>query len=76
MNVINDIIKRNGYSQREAAEKTGLDQSDISRLAGGRASRYSTDKLLNVLILLGADVELVQRHDPAGHLIIEVHELV
>ena len=75
MNVINVAVKRRSLSQKDAAEAAGLDQSDISRIQHGRGSRYSTDKLLNILARLGIDVEIVQRHDKGGELVIEVREL-
>lgn len=75
MNVINDVIKRRELSQKDAAEATGLNQADISRIQHGRGARYSTDRLLNVLARLGIDVEIVQRHDKAGAVLIEVREL-
>ncbi len=76
MNVINDVIKRRQLSQKDVANLTGLDQADISRIAHGRGSRYSTDRLMNILAKLGADVEIVQRHDQAGEILIEVRELL
>jgi len=75
MNVINEVCQRRRLSQKDAAAATGLDQSDISRIRHGRGDRYSTDRLLNVLARLGIDVEVVQRHDKAGVLSIEVREL-
>jgi predicted XRE-type DNA-binding protein len=75
MNVINEAIKRRGLSQREAADATGLDQADISRIQHGRGGRYSTDRLLNILVRLRVDVEFSQRRGRAGELIIEVREL-
>ncbi|MHB8363441.1 MAG: helix-turn-helix domain-containing protein [Vulcanimicrobiaceae bacterium] len=75
MNVINDVIKRRALSQKEAAEATGLNQADISRIQHGRGSRYSTDRLLNVLARLGTDVEISQRHGEKGEVVIEVREL-
>lgn len=75
MNIINDGIRRRKLSQKEAASALGLDQADISRIAHGRGARYSTDRLLNILARLGLDVEIVQRHGPAGNLEIEVREL-
>src|SRR5579859_3786092 len=55
MNVINDVFKRDGRSQEELAQALDLDQADISRIAHGRSSRYSTDRLLNILLKLGID---------------------
>ena len=75
MNVINAVVKRRGLSQKDAAEATGLNQADISRIQHGRGTRYSTDRLLNVLARLGIDVEIIQRHGSSGELVIEVREL-
>lgn len=75
MNVINDAIKRMGLSQKDAADATGLHQADISRLQHGQGARYSTDRLLSILAKLGVDVEITQRHDDRGDLIIEVRKL-
>lgn len=75
MNVINAAMTRRGFSQKDAAEATGLDQSDISRIQHGRSSRYSTDRLLNILARLGIDVEITQRHGKRGEIVIEVREL-
>ena len=75
MKVINAVINRRGLSQKDAAVATGLHQADISRIQHGRGSRYSTDRLLNILARLGADVEIVQRRGAHGRVIVEVHEL-
>ena len=76
MQVINDAMKRMQLSQKDAARMTGLDQADISRIEHGRGSRYSTDRLLNILARLEIDVELIQRHGEDGELLIEVRELL
>jgi predicted XRE-type DNA-binding protein len=76
MNVINDAIKRRGLSQKDAARLSGLDQADISRIEHGRGSRYSTDRLLNILAKLGIDVEITQRRGEAGDILVEVRELL
>jgi predicted XRE-type DNA-binding protein len=75
MNVINAVVKRRGFSQKDAADATGLNQADISRIQHGRGARYSTDRLLNILARLGIDVEIIQRHGSAGELVVEVREL-
>ena len=75
MSVINDVVTRRRLSQKAAAEAVGLHQTDISRIQHGRGSRYSTDRLLNVLAQLGIDVEIVQRRAKSGELVTEVREL-
>ena len=76
MNVINDVIKRRGLTQKGAAEATGLNQADISRIQHGRSARYSTDRLMDVLAKLGIDVEIRQFRDAEGLLSVEVRELI
>lgn len=75
MNVINSVMKCRGLAQRDAAEATGLDQADVSRIQHGRGAGYSTDRLLNILARLGTDVGIIQRRGTGGELVIEVREL-
>ena len=76
MYVINEAIKRQRLTQKEAAVKVGLGQADISRISHGRGSRYSIERLMNVIGRLGIDVEVVQRVDEDGDVILEARELV
>lgn len=75
MSVINAALKREGLSQKDAAEATDLTQSDISRIQHGRGSHYSSEMLLNILARLGIAVEIVQRCGTRGQIVIEVREL-
>jgi len=75
MNVINAVIKTRRLSQKDAADVIGLNQADISRLQHGRGARFSTDRLLNILAILGVDVEIRQKHSKNGSIAIEVREL-
>ncbi len=76
MKVINDGIKRQSLSQTEAAQKAGVDQADISRIAHGQGARYSLERLLAIIGRLGMDVSVMQRHDEHGDIVVEVRELV
>jgi predicted XRE-type DNA-binding protein len=67
--------RHRGSSQSEAAEKAGVDQADISRIANGQSARYSLERLLAIIGRLGMDVEVVQRHEH-GEIAVEVRELV
>ncbi len=58
LDVINSEIKRQGLTRIRAAEVTGLNQADVSRLAHGRGLEFSTDRLIDVARRLGMDVEL------------------
>jgi predicted XRE-type DNA-binding protein len=75
INVINGVIARRRLTQESAAQIAGVDQADISRLANGRVSRFSLDRLLAIVDRLGVAIALQQRRDAAGQLVVEVREL-
>lgn len=60
---IDEIIRRSGLKQVEAARMLGLSQPDVSRLLRGSFREYSVERLLRLLAALGRDVEIVIR-DP------------
>ena len=55
------ILKKRGLTQTAAAELLGLKQPDVSLLMRGRLSRFSTDRLIQMLNVLDRDVEIVVR---------------
>jgi hypothetical protein len=67
MHAIGEEIKRQGLTQVQAAKQVGLAQPDLSRI-NGRASNYSTERLLRVLLHLGRNIEIVlsDAHMPVG----------
>jgi len=75
MNVINAEIKRRGLTQEAAAEVAGIDQADMSRLANGRVSRFSLDRLMAIVDRLELDISIEQRRDEDGHLAVQVRDL-
>jgi len=50
---IDDIVRRRGLKQVEAAKLLGLSQSDMSRLLRGNFRAYSMERLLRLLTALG-----------------------
>ena len=56
---IAEIIEERGLTQAAAAKLLGLKQPDVSNLLRGRLSKFSTERLMNFLTLLGKDVEIV-----------------
>lgn len=60
---IDEIIRRRGLKQVDAARMLGLSQPDVSRLLRGSFREYSVERLLRLLTELGRDVEIVIR-DP------------
>ena len=51
-------IKRQGWSQTEAAEKLGVSQPRVSDLMRGKIDLFSLDTLVNLLVAAGMRVEL------------------
>ena len=63
---IYNAIKERELSQAKAAEILGLKQPDVSLLMRGKYTRFSTDRLLNLLVRLGRSVEIVIRNPRAA----------
>ena len=65
---IDDIVRRRGITQTEAARLLGLSQPDVSRLLRGDFREYSLERLFRLLTTLGRDVDIVirQPHSPTG----------
>ena len=58
---IDDILRRRGITQTEAARLLGLSQPDVSRLLRGDFREYSLERLFRLLTALGRDVDIVIR---------------
>jgi len=58
------ILKQNGWTQAEAAERCGVSQPRINDLMRGRIARFSVDALVNIASALGRKV-LVALEDAA-----------
>jgi predicted XRE-type DNA-binding protein len=52
-------IKSRDLSQAKAADVLGLKQPDVSLLMRGKFTRFSTDRLMQLLVRLGRHVEIV-----------------
>ena len=59
---IDEIIRRRGLKQVEAAKLLGLSQPDVSRLLRGSFREYSIERLLRLLTALGRDVQISDSH--------------
>ena len=58
MNEIEEIVKKNGWTQAEAAKRCGVSQPRINDLLRGRISRFSIDALVNIAAALGRKVRV------------------
>lgn len=64
---INTEIAARGWMQSQAAERTGLTQSDVSRIGKMKTDGFSQERLQNALRRLGMDVEIrIHRRDNGG----------
>ena len=52
------ILDEESLSTRQAEERTGISHSDFSRIRQARFSRFTIDRLINILGLLGQEVEV------------------
>ncbi len=55
---IEAIVKKNGWTQAEAAKRCGVTQPRINDLLRGRISRFSLDALVNIASALGRKVRM------------------
>jgi len=58
MDEIEEIIKQNGWTQKEAAKRCGVTQPRINDLLRGRIARFSIDALVNMASALGRKVRV------------------
>ena len=59
-------IRARGWTQMEAGKRTGLTQSDISRIGKMNTDGFSQERLQNALRRLGVDVEIRIHHRANG----------
>jgi predicted XRE-type DNA-binding protein len=58
MRKIETIVKKNNWTQAEAAKRCGVTQPRINDLLRGRISRFSIDALVNIASALGRKVRV------------------
>jgi predicted XRE-type DNA-binding protein len=52
------IIEDAGLTQKEAAERMGVSQPDVSKLLRGRVTGFSLERLFEFVRALGNDIEI------------------
>ena len=63
---INTEIRSRGWAQAEVVKRTGLTQSDVSKIGRMKTDGFSQERLQKVLIQLGVDVEIRLHHREDG----------
>ncbi|MGO9232225.1 MAG: helix-turn-helix domain-containing protein [Bryobacteraceae bacterium] len=61
---INEVLRRRGLSQANAAELLGVNQPKISALSKYRLEGFSVERLMRFLASLNQDVEIIVRNRP------------
>ena len=62
---VNQVLEKRGLPQAQAAKLLGLRQPHVSDLVRYRLSRFSVERLMEFLTLLGKDVEIRITQRPA-----------
>jgi predicted XRE-type DNA-binding protein len=63
---ISKILDEAGMSTRQAQDKTGISHSDFSRIRRANFGRFTVDRLMAILRLLGQKVEVSVTFQPIG----------
>lgn len=64
---VNELIAARHLTQADAAKLFGIPQPHVSELKNYKLSRFSSERLLRFVTLLGRDVEIVIRPKAEGH---------
>ncbi len=64
--VVNRFVKARGLTQADAGRLLGVSQAEISRLSRGELERFSTEKLIDLTMRCGRDVEIIVKKRPAS----------
>ncbi|MEM7175608.1 MAG: helix-turn-helix transcriptional regulator [Chlamydiota bacterium] len=60
---IHQVIESKNLTQQEAAEMMGISQPKVSDIIRGKLSKYTLDRLIRFLRLLGRDIEIrIKKH--------------
>lgn len=74
---IEEVVRRRGLTQTQAAEIIGVDQPTVSKVMNGRLDGFSQERLMRYLTALGAHVEIVvhpAKDDEEGRVTVSVGE--
>ena len=58
-NIDTQTVENNGWTQKEAAKQLGVTQPRVSVLLRGKIELFSLDMLVNMLAVMGNDVEII-----------------
>jgi predicted XRE-type DNA-binding protein len=61
---ITAVMREQGLTQVQMAEKLGIDQPQVSRITRGNLKNYSIDRLMELVKRLNQDIEISIRENP------------
>jgi len=67
MSKVAALIAEKKMNQTDVAELLGIDQPRVSGLKNGKLSLFSTEKLMEFLMVLGNDIDIVVKKRPKAH---------
>jgi len=56
--MLSNLIREQGWTQKEAAEKFGIQQSRVSDLTNAKIEKFTVDAMLDMLDVLGFGTQL------------------
>jgi predicted XRE-type DNA-binding protein len=62
--IVGEMIKESGLTQRAVAARLGLAQSDLSNILRGNLKKFDLVRLLVCLRALGSDIEIKVKRPP------------
>ena len=68
------IVEKNGWNQKKAAERMGIDQPKVSKILRGQLREFSVERLIDFLRAIGCDVDIVLRNGTASPAALRVVE--
>lgn len=74
---INSLFQDRNLTQQEASALLGITQPEVSKLANGRLSGFTFDRLYRCLAALDMDVEIIVKpHVPVENLSAGIHVMM
>jgi len=73
--MISNLIREHGWTQLEAAERLGVQQSRISELANAKIEKFTIDAMFDILDTLGFQARMSMRSLQEASISISKHEV-
>ena len=71
--LIMDIVDEEGWSQKDAADRFGIDQPNMSRILSGRLRGFSIERLIQLIANAGYVVRITVEHSNVANSYGSIH---